>query len=101
FHAGSAEEVLPALGDRIERAAIVTLNPPRKGASAGVLDAITKLGPRRVVYVSCDPATLARDLDRLAGNGYRAMQVRPFDMLPQTEHVEVVAVCDRAGSVRG
>jgi 23S rRNA (uracil1939-C5)-methyltransferase len=71
---------------------IVTLNPPRKGASGAVLESIAALHPRRIVYVSCEPRTLARDLGRFAGLGYRTARVRPFDMLPQTEHVETVSL---------
>ncbi len=95
FIAGRAEDVLPSLVAEGLRPAIVTLNPPRKGVTASVLGAVAAAAPRRILYVSCDATTLARDLDRLAALGYRTSRVAPFDMMPQTEHVEVVAVLDR------
>ena len=70
--------------------AVVTLNPPRSGASATVLSQIAELGPRRVIYVSCSPETLARDLDILKGVGYKMRRAQPVDMFPQTPHVETV-----------
>jgi len=100
FEEGRVDEVLPALGDCVGRGGVVTLNPTRHGASAAVLGGIAALEPRRIVYVSCDPDTLARDLDRLAALGYRTARVRPFDMLPQTEHVEVVAELIAAAPAR-
>ena len=78
---------------RVEHVLVVT-NPPRTGMDARVVEAFERLRPRRVVYVSCDPATLARDLTRMPG--YRLTDVRAFDLFPQTAHVETVAVLDRA-----
>ena len=59
---------------------------------AGVIDAIVQMAPQRLVYVSCDPATLARDVKRLAGLGYRAVKARSVDLFPRTAHVETVAL---------
>ncbi len=73
-----------------EMPAVVTLNPPRAGAAAAVLTQIAELSPRRVIYVSCNPETLARDLAILKGVGYRASRAQPVDMFPQTPHVETV-----------
>ena len=73
-----------------------TLNPPRKGADESTRAAIASCAPRRVVYVSCDLMTLARDLDWFAARGYRPTRLQPFDMLPQTEHVECVALLEGA-----
>jgi 23S rRNA (uracil1939-C5)-methyltransferase len=92
FEQGDAEEAIARLHATIGAVEIVTLNPPRKGASAAVLESIAALRPQRIVYVSCEPRTLARDLERLAELGYRTARVRPFDMLPQTEHVETVSL---------
>lgn len=92
FEQGDAAEAIARLGATIGAIDIVTLNPPRKGASAAGLEAIAAAHPRRIVYVSCEPRTLARDLERLAELGYRTARVRPFDMLPQTEHVETVSL---------
>lgn len=95
FEQGRAEDVLPRVRERLPKAAVVTLNPTRRGASPAVLAGLVALEPERIVYVSCDAGTLARDLDRLAGLGYRARRLRPFDMLPQTEHVEIVALVEK------
>jgi 23S rRNA (uracil1939-C5)-methyltransferase len=73
-----------------ERPAVVTMNPPRAGAAAAVLTQVAELGPRRIIYVSCNPETLARDLDILKGLRYRASRAQPIDMFPQTPHVETV-----------
>jgi 23S rRNA (uracil1939-C5)-methyltransferase len=72
------------------KADVVVLDPPRAGA-AEAIDGIAKLAPKTIVYVSCDPATLARDLARLVAAGYRAERGWPVDLMPQTSHVEVVA----------
>jgi 23S rRNA (uracil1939-C5)-methyltransferase len=92
FEQGDAAAAIARLGATIGAIDIVTLNPTRKGASTVVLEAIAAAHPRRIVYVSCEPRTLARDLERLAELGYRTARVRLFDMLPQTEHVEAVSL---------
>lgn len=69
---------------------VVLLNPPRKGCELKVLKEIQRLSPSQVIYISCDPGTLARDLAHLNGFGYRISAVQPFDMFPQTSHVECV-----------
>ncbi len=91
FHAGDSGDVLPELHQTMGRIDVITLNPPRSGASAGARAAIIAAAPDRIGYVSCDPRTLARDLDWLAERGYEVTHVQPFDLLPQTEHVECVA----------
>lgn len=96
FEAADAARRLEALVRQGERADLVTLNPPRKGADAAVLEAIATLTPSRIVYLSCDPDTLARDLAALATHGYRCELVQPFDFLPHTEHVEAVALLRRS-----
>ncbi|MCI5052324.1 MAG: 23S rRNA (uracil(1939)-C(5))-methyltransferase RlmD [Simkaniaceae bacterium] len=90
FICGRAEKLLP----KEKRADVVILNPPRKGCELAVLDAIAKKRPRRVLYVSCHPATLARDLAHLVDRGYSIARVKPFDMFPQTMHVETLVRLD-------
>lgn len=89
-HAARVEHVLGALG----APDLVITNPPRTGMDARVTQALDRVGPERVVYVSCDPATLARDLTRMPA--FRLSDVRAFDLFPQTAHVETVAVLERA-----
>ena len=72
------------------RADVVVVDPPRKGCDQVTLDSIVQMAPERLVYVSCDPATLARDLRILEGKGYRVEVVQPVDMFPWTHHVECV-----------
>ncbi|MCH9632235.1 MAG: 23S rRNA (uracil-C(5))-methyltransferase RlmCD [Chlamydiae bacterium] len=67
---------------------VVFINPPRKGCEAAVLEALAKRKPQKLIYISCDPATLARDLHYLCQNGFKAKSIQPFDMFPQTTHVE-------------
>lgn len=97
FFVGKAEEVLPAVYEREQfHADVVVVDPPRKGCDKKCLDTIVKIGPERVVYVSCDPATLARDLKYLCESGYEVREVQGVDMFPQTVHVEVAVLLCRA-----
>jgi 23S rRNA (uracil1939-C5)-methyltransferase len=89
--AGRAVLELAAAAARFD---VAVLDPPRAGA-ADALDGIARLGPERVVYVSCDPMTLARDVERLAAHGLRARVAWPVDMMPHTSHVEVVCSLER------
>jgi tRNA/tmRNA/rRNA uracil-C5-methylase (TrmA/RlmC/RlmD family) len=88
-------DVAAELG-RLAPADVAVLDPPRAGAGAAVSAALAGLVGRRVVYVSCDPATLARDLATFTGAGWKLAGLRAFDLFPMTEHVECVAVLDRA-----
>ena len=85
FRQGAVEQVLPQL--RI-RSGVAILDPPRSGLKPRALEAIIRIAPSLIAYVSCDPATLARDLRSLLAAGYRLVRVTPFDMFPQTYHVE-------------
>jgi len=93
FFVGKAEEVLPEKYEKDGISAdVIVVDPPRKGCDAACLDTILKMAPRRVVYVSCDSATLARDLKALCGGGYEVERVRAVDMFPMTVGVEVVVM---------
>ena len=85
---GSVEDVLPLLVEAYDAA---VLDPPRTGLDGESLDALADLAPRTIVYVSCEPSTLARDAKRLVKKGYRLVDVQPVDMFPQTYHIECVA----------
>ena len=74
---------------------VVFLDPPRAGSTPECIAAVAKMAPRRVVYVSCDPETLARDTALFARHGYKAKGFTPVDLFPQTRHVETVAVLTR------
>ncbi len=91
FHVGRVEKVLPQLYHRGHRIDKVVLDPPRKGCEASVLELLAKMRIKRIVYVSCNPATLARDLAILKKHNYRVERVIPIDMFPQTYHIESVA----------
>ncbi|UCC69298.1 MAG: 23S rRNA (uracil(1939)-C(5))-methyltransferase RlmD, partial [Armatimonadota bacterium] len=95
LYQGRAQRLLPRLVEKGQTADVVVLDPPRKGCGAIVCASVAKLQPRRIILVSCDPATLARDLKNLAEGGYSVHRVQPVDMFPQTWHVEAVAVCER------
>ena len=71
--------------------ATVVLDPPRAGAGAKVIDLLTKLAPKHIVYVACDPVALARDLKGLLAGGYELKELRAFDLFPHTHHVEAIA----------
>ncbi|HEX9593403.1 MAG TPA: 23S rRNA (uracil(1939)-C(5))-methyltransferase RlmD, partial [bacterium] len=93
--AGRAERVLPALAGRIDA---VVVDPPRAGCDAAVIAALAARRVARLVYVSCDPATLARDARRLTAAGYRLAAVIPIDLFPHTFHIETVSTWLWAGS---
>ena len=96
FFVGKAEEVLPEQYEKNQvYADVIVVDPPRKGCDEKCLETIVKMGPERVVYVSCDSATLARDLRVLAGKGYRMEKVRCCDMFGQSGHVESVVLIQK------
>ena len=93
FFVGKAEEVLPEMYAKGEaRADVIVVDPPRKGCDAALLETVVKMQPERIVYVSCDSATLARDLKWLCAEGYELKRVRGVDMFPMTGHVETVVL---------
>jgi 23S rRNA (uracil1939-C5)-methyltransferase len=90
FYAGDAAEQLDELQDQIPPGSVIVLNPPRSGCDSAVLDSVVALRPRVLIYVSCNPETLARDLALLKPAGYKVDRLQPVDMFPQTPHVETV-----------
>ena len=90
FICSDAAEALPELIEKGTRPDVIVIDPPRKGCDKAVLNAITGSAVQRVIYVSCDPATLARDVRILVDGGYSIQKVQPIDMFPQTAHVETV-----------
>jgi tRNA/tmRNA/rRNA uracil-C5-methylase (TrmA/RlmC/RlmD family) len=89
FFLGDAGSIFSDLDREREPYALV-IDPPRKGCDANFIDQTLSFRPRRIVYVSCDPATQARDAKLLLQGGYRILQMQPFDLFPQTRHIENV-----------
>ena len=90
FFCGDAADTAARLAEEGLRPDVICVDPPRKGLAPEVVASIARMAPRRVVYVSCDPATLARDLARFAELGYAAQTAVAVDMFPRTAHVETV-----------
>lgn len=88
FFVGESEVVIPDLINKGVKADVVVVDPPRKGCDKKLLDAITNIDAKKIVYVSCDPSTLGRDLAILEENGYKTLEVQPVDMFPNTAHIE-------------
>ena len=95
FYVGESEVVIPDLISKGIKADVVVVDPPRKGCDKKLLDAITNIDAKRIVYVSCDPSTLARDLAILEENGYKTVEIQPVDMFPHTVHVETVVLMSK------
>ncbi|MBC2397496.1 23S rRNA (uracil(1939)-C(5))-methyltransferase RlmD [Clostridium tetanomorphum] len=95
FIVGKSEEIIPKLIHKGIKADVVVVDPPRKGCEKSLLEEIANMKPKRIVYVSCDPSTLARDLAILKDLGYNTEKVQPVDMFSQTSHVECVVLMSR------
>ncbi|MFZ5351756.1 MAG: 23S rRNA (uracil(1939)-C(5))-methyltransferase RlmD [Bacillota bacterium] len=95
FILGESEKVIPELYKKGIKADVMVVDPPRKGCGVELLDVIAEMQPRRVVYVSCNPSTLARDLKYLSDKGFEVKEVQPVDMFPHTAHVECVVLMSR------
>jgi len=97
FFCGDASDIAAKLAADGLRPDVVTVDPPRKGLAEDVVRSIAQMGPERVVYVSCDPATLARDVKRFAEMGYQAQKAAAVDLFPRTWHVESVVLLSKGG----
>ena len=97
FLCGDAAKAAHILKERGERPDVILLDPPRKGCDAALIETVVQMAPSRIVYVSCDPATLARDLRRFDDLGYTPREVTPVDLFPRTAHVESVVKLTRTG----
>lgn len=95
FTAGLAEELLPKLVENGLQPDVVVVDPPRKGLDGQLVNTLIETQPERIVYVSCNPATLARDIALLTEGGYEAKEIQPVDNFPQTTHVETVALLSK------
>ncbi len=101
FYHGRAEEIVPDLLQKGVRADVIVVDPPRKGCDTELLKTISEAAPERIVYVSCNPATLARDLKILSADSYVTVEVQPVDMFPHTSHVECVVLMSRVEKQKG
>ncbi|OMF92510.1 23S rRNA (uracil(1939)-C(5))-methyltransferase RlmD [Paenibacillus sp. FSL R7-0337] len=98
FEVGASEDVIPAWKEQGITPDVIVVDPPRKGCDPRLLETILLMQPERVVYVSCNPSTLARDLRVLEDGGYRAVEVTPVDMFPHTVHVECTVLLKLKGA---
>ena len=96
-----AGQAAKALYERGERPDVIVVDPPRKGLLENAVEAVAAMQPRRIVYVSCDPATLARDILRFNAYGYTLAKVTAVDMFPRTRHVETVALLENSSAESG
>ena len=98
FFCGDAKETAAELAHRGLRPDVICVDPPRKGLAPEVVEAAAAMSPRRIVYVSCDPATLGRDVKRFAEHGYTAVRAAAADLFPRTAHVETVCLLSKLQS---
>ena len=95
YLAGSCNDILPQLLEAGKSFDVIIVDPPRSGCESGMVDALVSSHAPKVIYVSCNPATMARDIKQLRSSGYSIDKVQPFDMFPQTDHVECVVLMTR------
>lgn len=99
FYCADAGEYMQALAEEGGRADVVFMDPPRAGSSRRFIQSLSRMRPDRVVYISCNPETLARDLDMLCDCGYRVKKICPVDMFPHTNHIETVCLLESARGI--
>ena len=95
FFCGDAGDIALKLAGEDLHPNVICVDPPRKGLAPEVIDAMVRMEPQRIVYVSCDPATLGRDVKLLAQRGYQAVRAAAVDLFPGTAHVETVVLLSR------
>ena len=95
FYCADAAQAAVRFAQMGRRPDVIVADPPRKGLDEAAIEAVAQMSPERFVYVSCDPATLARDIRRFSGFGYQIEQVRAFDLFPRTRHVETIVLLQR------
>ncbi|HEX9453471.1 MAG TPA: 23S rRNA (uracil(1939)-C(5))-methyltransferase RlmD, partial [Candidatus Binatia bacterium] len=95
FIAGDVAATLSQWRESLPNIDLIALNPPRKGVQAAAMAELLAIGASKLIYVSCEPQSLARDLDKLVQHGYRVTQIQPFDMFPQTAEVETVVFLEK------
>ena len=95
FFAADATAWIREAADAGQKADVVFMDPPREGSTPAFIESVARMAPKRVVYVSCNPETLARDLALLTKKGYRVESSTPVDMFPHSEHIEVVCALSR------
>lgn len=95
FYNEDAGKFMVALAEEKSHVDVVFMDPPRSGSDEKFLASVTKLAPKKVIYISCNPVTLERDLKYLTDNGYKVQEIQPVDMFPQTFHVETVCLIER------
>lgn len=100
FYHADAGEFMTGMAEEGERADVVFIDPPRAGSDKAFLTSLVTLSPQKVVYISCNPETLQRDLYFLTQNGYRVKKIQPVDMFPHTNHVECVVLLEKSAAVK-
>lgn len=98
YYLGKAEEVMPKLVKEGVSADVVFVDPPRKGCHTQFLDSLIEVSPKKIVYISCNPSTLQRDMKYLERHGFKASEVTPVDLFPQTKHIEAVTVLENTNT---
>ena len=97
FYTADAGSFMTELAEKGEKTDAVIMDPARAGADKAFLSSLVKLSPEKVVYISCNPETLSRDLAYLTRNGYKVKKIQPVDMFPHTDHVETVVLMSKVG----
>jgi len=95
FFCADATEFLLSAAEENEKIDVVLMDPPRAGSTVEFMKSVCTLAPEKVVYISCNPETLARDLTFFTKNGYKVKKIQPVDMFPHTNHVETVVCLER------